>query len=146
MDSIEQIALRSAFPLGLVPHVSIRCPLESVQSRGISLLADEDEFDSYQAAVLRLVPDEAAAPVSLRAAPGLAERQIPFGIAPAASAGDAVVFRVQRYDHEPADTLTVFLPSLVSASAAAPLAMDRILAALHLPPDSLVASDRPALS
>jgi hypothetical protein len=122
-DMIRQVSPDAVRELDLQPQASVRCSIEAPCLSGVKFFHDEDDFDAYQAAVLRLDPvKESKAPLAVDWQDN----------------GPSLTFMIQRYDHEPLNTLTIFLPEWLRTNADVARALERIMAALHLSSDVVV--------
>ncbi|WP_431266711.1 hypothetical protein [Dankookia sp. P2] len=123
----------------LLPQAVVRSSLEHFAAhRGIDLSRGTDDLDGYRAAFLRLRQVRAEIPAfpAHRAGPSFAA-----GLRIAAPQPEAeevpLLVMLQRYDGEPADQFSIFLPAELHEAWQVDAALHRVLEVLHIPEQDL---------
>lgn len=142
-DIVRQLPLDAVRSDELRPQAMLHCSSERLSTHaGIRFERGEDDLDGFEAAALLLTAEAELAQVQGHAPypSSLLGREKQAGVQP-------LTLILQRYDGEPDQVLTLFLPASISAGADIASAVDRVATALHLGPNVVIwqRSDDPTL-
>ena len=131
-DVLKQVSSNVLQQLDMRPRATVQVPRQELP-RSVRFFRDEDDLDAFEAAALRaeLKPDDRQRRHIASYATGLETSGVEVCEIP-------LTFLLLHYEREPADQLTVFLPGNVEGQRDVDLAIWRVVAALHLPPDVVV--------
>ena len=140
-DVLEQVQIEK-MDVELLPQAVLHRSIAGIEgANGIRFSHYQDDLDGFDAALLRITSMDAsrAAPHPLWAQTAGATGLITKPASPEAADGcEPFLCLLQRYDGEPADNLTVFLPKNVSVGAARRHTLQRMLNALALAGSDLI--------
>lgn len=139
-DKIRQLRLGEA-NFDFLPQAILRGSIEGIEEANqIKFSHYEDDLDGFDAAVLTIEPAsdtsgsakiERHDPLTVNYAVDLEPLRRPASSSP-------LVFMMHRYDKEPRDRITVFLPQKVASGAGISASIRRVLHALHIETNALI--------
>lgn len=140
-EHITQLRLEDA-NTDFVPQAILRGSVEDIERLArVRFSRSEDDLDRFDAAVLRIEPQEATVRHTSDLTINFYTENLPFendNAVEKTKPSFSLTFMMQRYDGEPRDNVTIFLPRRINSEIEVRDAVCRILRALGIPLGSLV--------
>lgn len=140
-EKITQLRLEDS-DADFVPQAILRGSVEEIEKLArVKFFRSEDDLDCFDAAVLRIEPQEEVARPASDLMTGFYTKDFSFereDIFERSKSVRSLLFMMQKYQREPSDNITIFLPQQINSESGVRDAVRRILRVLGIPLSALI--------